>query len=155
MSKRIDIKDIASFKATNKGKTIVFTNGCFDILHRGHVEYLEIAKSKGDILIVAVNDNNSVIRLKGKHRPINDLEDRIAVLSALSCVDYILSFSEDTPASIIENINPDILVKGADYKIEDIAGAEYVLSQAGRVELIEFSSGYSTTGLIEKIKSLP
>lgn len=135
-----------------KGEQIVFTNGCFDILHSGHVLYLEQARQLGDRVIVAVNDNASVTRLKGPTRPINSLEDRMAVLAGLKSVDWIVSFSEDTPDRIIEAIQPHILVKGGDYKIiDELPGAKFVLSQGGQVQLLSLKEGCSTTKVIENI----
>ncbi len=128
-------------------KKIVFTNGCFDILHKGHVKYLKKAKTLGDILILGLNSDDSVKRLKGQSRPINDEESRAAVLEALECIDYIVVFNEDTPLELIKMVKPDILVKGGDYKAEDVAGREYAES----VVIIDFVEGYSTTSTINKI----
>ena len=129
-------------------KKIVFTNGCFDILHRGHVTYLKHAKTLGDILVLGLNSDDSVRRLKGSDRPVNNEQDRAVVLEALECIDYIVIFEEDTPLNLIKNVMPDILVKGGDYKAEDVVGKEY----AGRVEIIDFVEGYSTTSTINKLK---
>ena len=129
-------------------KKIVFTNGCFDILHRGHVTYLKHAKTLGDILVLGLNSDDSVRRLKGPERPVNNEQDRAVVLEALECIDYIVIFEEDTPLNLIKNVMPDILVKGGDYKAEDVVGKEY----AGRVEIIDFVEGYSTTSTINKLK---
>ena len=137
-----------------KGKKIVFTNGCFDILHRGHVTYLQHARDLGDLLIVGINSDASVKRLKGQERPVNMLEDRAFVLSALKSVDYVIAFDEDTPLNLIMSIMPDILVKGGDYTIESIIGAQEVLAHGGRVEIIPFVPGKSTSSLIDVIKSL-
>ena len=133
------------------GYKIVFTNGCFDIIHRGHVELLKFARSLGDVLVVGLNDDESVRRLKGKNRPINTLEDRAFVLLSIRWVDFVVPFSEDTPERIIREISPDVLVKGGDYRIEDIAGANFVLSRGGRVEIFNYLEGYSTTSIIKKI----
>jgi len=133
------------------GYKIVFTNGCFDIIHRGHVELLKFARSLGDVLVVGLNDDESVRRLKGKNRPINTLEDRAFVLLSIRWVDFVVPFSEDTPERIIREISPDVLVKGGDYRIEDIAGADFVLSKGGRVEIFNYLEGYSTTSIIKKI----
>lgn len=133
------------------GYKIVFTNGCFDIIHRGHVELLKFARSLGDVLVVGLNDDESVRRLKGKNRPINTLEDRAFVLLSIRWVDFVVPFSEDTPERIIREISPDVLVKGGDYRIEDIAGADFVLSKGGRVEIFNYLEGYSTTLIIKKI----
>lgn len=143
---------IADARAHNEN--IVMTNGCFDILHPGHVAYLEEAKELGKRLIVAVNDDNSVKRLKGAGRPINTLEFRMNMLAALKAVDWVVSFSEDTPARLIERLLPDILVKGGDYKPEEIAGAEAVLTNGGAVKVLKFIPGHSTAGLIKKIRNV-
>jgi len=132
-----------------QGKKVVFTNGCFDILHRGHASYLQKAKALGDALVVGVNSDDSVSRLKGDDRPINSLEDRAFMLASLESVDYVVEFDEDTPLELIEHIEPDILVKGADYEGKDVVGSKV----AKEVVLIEFVDGKSTTKLIEKIKS--
>lgn len=135
-----------------RGKKIVFTNGVFDILHKGHIRYLQKAKEFGDILIVAVNDDNSVRKLnKGKGRPINSLIDRMEVLSALSSIDWVLSFREENPERLIKLLKPDFLIKGGDYKISDIAGSEFVREYGGIVKTINFEKGYSTSSMIEKI----
>ncbi len=127
------------------------TNGCFDILHPGHVTYLQQAAAAGDVLVVAVNDNDSVRRLKGPSRPINPTKDRMAVLAALGCVDYVVSFSEDTPARLIEAVGPHVLVKGGDYQVEQIAGHESVLASGGRVITLDFLAGHSTSGMLERL----
>ena len=132
------------------GEKIVFTNGCFDILHVGHVSYLEQAARLGKHLIVGLNTDASVKRLKGATRPLNHELDRARVLSALACVDAVVLFGEDTPTELIKKIRPDILVKGGDYKPEEVAGREY----AGEVQIIKFEDGYSTTGLLEKVAQL-
>jgi D-beta-D-heptose 7-phosphate kinase/D-beta-D-heptose 1-phosphate adenosyltransferase len=139
-------------KLKSEKKRIVFTNGCFDILHKGHVAYLQAAKSLGDILIVGMNTDDSVKRLKGSERPVNLLEDRAFVLSSLRSVDYVVPFDEDTPLSLIESIMPDILVKGGDYTIDTIIGAKEVIAHGGAVEIIPFVEGKSTTSIIEAIK---
>ncbi len=130
-------------------KSIVFTNGCFDILHIGHVKYLEKAKELGDILILGLNTDNSVKRIKGEDRPVNKENDRAAVLSGLASIDYIIKFDEDTPLSLIEKVRPDYLVKGADYSVENVVGGEY----AGEVVLIDFVEGYSTSRIINRLRS--
>lgn len=138
------------------GETIVMTNGCFDILHAGHITYLDQAKALGKRLIVAVNDDASVGRLKGPSRPINSLADRMTVLAGLRAVDWVVAFSEDTPARLIEAVAPDILVKGGDYEVTDIAGHETVLANGGEVKIIPFLPGHSTSGMIDAIfKRLP
>jgi D-beta-D-heptose 7-phosphate kinase/D-beta-D-heptose 1-phosphate adenosyltransferase len=128
---------------------IVFTNGCFDILHRGHVAYLKAAKELGDKLIIGLNTDASVKSIKGEERPINFEDDRAFLLESLQCTDYIVKFNEDNPYNILSQIKPDILVKGGDYKVEDVIGREF----AGEVKLIDFIEGYSTTKTIQKIKS--
>ncbi|WP_438467629.1 bifunctional D-glycero-beta-D-manno-heptose-7-phosphate kinase/D-glycero-beta-D-manno-heptose 1-phosphate adenylyltransferase HldE [Marinomonas sp. PE14-40] len=136
--------------AQMNGEKIVFTNGCFDILHPGHVTYMKQAKALGDRLIVAVNTDASVKRLKGDKRPINPLVHRMAVLEGVGAIDWVTSFDEDTPKEIIEALSPDVLVKGGDYSIETIVGADHILSQGGEVKVLTFVDGYSTTSIIEK-----
>ena len=136
------------------GDRIVFTNGCFDILHAGHIQYLEKASMTGQRMIVAVNDDASVQRLKGPTRPINNLHSRLYLLASLSCIDGVVPFSEDTPLEVIKALQPDILVKGGDYTPETIVGAEEVISWGGKVEVIPFVEGFSTTGLESKILEL-
>jgi D-beta-D-heptose 7-phosphate kinase/D-beta-D-heptose 1-phosphate adenosyltransferase len=131
-----------------RGRTIVFTNGCFDILHRGHLTYLRKAKALGDRLVVAINSDDSVRRLKGEDRPLNNQADRALMLSSLSFVDFVCVFEEDTPAELIAAVKPDVLVKGGDYKLEDVVGRD----DAKDVVLIDFVDGYSTTGLIDRLK---
>jgi D-beta-D-heptose 7-phosphate kinase/D-beta-D-heptose 1-phosphate adenosyltransferase len=137
--------------AKARGESVVMTNGCFDILHAGHVQYLGQAKALGDRLIVAVNTDDSVRRLKGETRPLNTLENRMQVLAGLESVDWVVAFDEDTPAALIERMLPTVLVKGGDYEVKDIAGHEAVLAAGGRVEILPFKPGCSTTGLIHKI----
>lgn len=141
-------------KAKNEGKKIVFTNGCFDIIHAGHVDYLEKAKSLGDFLVVGLNSDESIKRLKGNDRPINPQDQRKKVLSALKPVDLVIIFDEDTPEKLIKEIKPDILVKGGDWKIETIVGADFVKSYGGKVLTIDFVYDTSTTKIIRKIKNL-
>ncbi|MDY0132239.1 MAG: bifunctional D-glycero-beta-D-manno-heptose-7-phosphate kinase/D-glycero-beta-D-manno-heptose 1-phosphate adenylyltransferase HldE [Desulforegulaceae bacterium] len=139
-------------EAKKRGERIVMTNGCFDILHPGHIKYLKEAKSLGDRLIVAVNSDNSVTRLKGEPRPLNPVQTRMTMLDALESTDWIIEFGEDTPENLIEKVLPDILVKGGDYKIDEIAGGSAVLQNGGEVKTLNFLEGYSTTNLINKIK---
>ncbi len=139
-------------EAKRRGERIVMTNGCFDLLHAGHVSYLEEAKSFGDRLIVAVNDDASVARLKGPSRPVTPLEDRMAVLAGLAAVDWVVPFSEDTPAALIARLLPDVLVKGGDYRVEEIAGADAVLRAGGDVRVVGFKPGRSTSALIEALR---
>lgn len=137
-----------------QGEKVVFTNGCFDLLHNGHITYLNEAAHLGDKLIVAVNDDASVVKLKGDKRPINSLSDRMAMLAALRCVDWVVSFSEDTPQRLIGRLLPDVLVKGGDYKVSEIAGAEKVEKNGGQVKVLSFKEGYSSTDMIERIKEI-
>lgn len=139
--------------AKNEGKQVVFTNGCFDILHYGHLYYLTEARELGDMLVVGLNSKESVQRLKGNHRPINDDETRTHLLAALHCVDVVVEFVEDTPFKLISQIQPDILVKGGDYKIEEIVGADIVQESGGVVKTLAFVEGYSTTNIEQKIKN--
>lgn len=134
------------------GKTIVFTNGCFDLIHAGHVDYLEKAKGFGDILILGLNSDGSVRRLKGKGRPVHAAKDRLKVVAGLEAVDYVTLFPEDTPLNLIKAVRPHVLVKGADWKEDQIAGAREVRSWGGRVKRIRLLSGRSTTGTLAKIK---
>ena len=142
-------------EARAHGEAIVMTNGVFDILHTGHVKYLEAARKLGDVLIVAVNDDGSVKRLKGPTRPLNPVADRMRVLAALKCVDWVVPFSEDTPARLISRVLPDVLVKGGDYKPEQIAGYDAVTKNGGQVVVLDFHEGYSTTGLLERAGVAP
>lgn len=137
------------------GKSIVFTNGCFDILHAGHIASLSEAAQQGDILIVALNADSSVRALKGEGRPVNDENARATVMAALRVVDAVTIFSEPTPRELIIAIQPDVLVKGGDYKVEDIAGAKEVIANGGRVVINPIIKGFSTTSIIQKMKSPP
>ena len=130
---------------------IVFTNGCFDILHAGHVEYLQKAKQMGDVLIVGLNKDQSISRQKGEGRPINSFEDRLSVISSLASVDYVIGFDADTPIELIEGIVPDYLVKGSDWQVDDIVGADVVQKAGGQVKTVELKPGRSTTAMIQKI----
>ncbi len=134
-----------------EGKTLVFTNGCFDILHRGHVEYLSKASDMGDVLVVGLNTDASVKRLKGESRPINDEQARALILASLGFVDAVVLFDEDTPYELIKAIRPDVLVKGADYKPEEIVGYDIVTSYGGKVETVPLVEGYSTTSIISNL----
>lgn len=137
-----------------EGQRVVFTNGVFDILHRGHVEYLEKARSLGDVLMVGLNSDESVKKIKGEDRPIMLQENRAMVLAGLSSVDFICLFEEETPANLIRQLIPDILVKGSDYKIDDIVGREIVEANGGKVVTIDLVPGQSTTSIIEKLMKL-
>lgn len=136
-----------------KGYKIVFTNGCFDILHKGHVEYLSKAADCGDLLVIGLNTDNSVSRIKGPERPIQNEDARGKLLGALQFVDMVTYFDEETPYDLINLVQPDVLVKGADYKAHEIVGYDIVMAKGGRVETIELSEGYSTTNIIHKIKN--
>ncbi len=134
------------------GRRVVFTNGVFDLLHPGHVRYLTDARAHGDALVVAVNSDRSVRAIKGPERPINSEQDRAEVLSALACVDAVVVFDEDDPHAIISAIQPDVLVKGADWAADRIIGRDVVEARGGKVVRIEFAPGFSTTGIIERIR---
>ena len=138
-------------EARHRGEKIVMTNGCFDVLHPGHVAYLQEAKSLGDRLVVAVNDDASVARLKGESRPINGLADRMAVLAGLAAVDWVVPFAEDTPARLIRSVLPDVLAKGGDYQPEDIAGGSDVIHNGGEVRILKFRAGHSSSNIIDKL----
>ncbi len=146
------LKSVLSFEK-QLGKTIVFTNGCFDILHAGHVQYLNEAAALGDRLIVAINSDDSVKRLKGPERPINTVDDRMSVLSSLAAVDWVIDFEEDTPENLLKALLPDILVKGGDYSIEGVVGADIVIGRGGKVAVLSLQDGISTTKIIDSIKS--
>ena len=133
-------------------ETVVFTNGCFDLIHPGHVLYLESAKGQGNRLILGLNSDDSVKRLKGPSRPIQNEEARALVLAALASVDLVVIFNEDTPLALIEGLQPDILVKGGDWSVEQIVGAQEVMAHGGKVRSLLFEDGYSTTHIIQKIK---
>lgn len=135
-----------------KSKKIVFTNGCFDILHKGHIEYLANAAGAGDILVVGLNSDDSVSRLKGKNRPLQNQDSRSLVLASLSFVNAVIVFEEDTPLELIKTVKPDVLVKGADYKINDIAGADIVTAYGGVVMTVGFIEGYSSSSIINKLQ---
>lgn len=143
------LKRINSWKVTSD--TIVFTNGCFDLLHPGHVRYLESARSLGNRLILGLNDDDSVRRLKGDKRPVLSLEDRATILAGLEAVDLVVPFHEDTPRELIVFLRPDILVKGGDYQKSEIAGGKEVESWGGEVKVLEFVAGKSTTSIIDRI----
>lgn len=138
----------------NVGKTIVFTNGCFDLLHPGHVDYLFKAAALGNKLVVGINSDKSVSGLKGHHRPIQSETARMIIMAALACTDLVVLFSDDTPYNLIKAIKPDVLVKGGDYKVQDIVGYDIVTTNGGKVVTLDFLPGYSTTALEEKIKSI-
>jgi D-beta-D-heptose 7-phosphate kinase / D-beta-D-heptose 1-phosphate adenosyltransferase len=135
-----------------QGKRIVFTNGCFDILHRGHITFLDRAKALGDVLVVGINSDGSVERLKGPGRPVNPLEDRIEVLAALSCIDHIVPFDGDTPSDVIRLVRPDVFVKGGDYTIDMLPEAAVVREVGGTVDILPYVEDRSTTGIIDRIR---
>lgn len=141
------------FLASVKNKKVVFTNGCFDILHRGHVTYLNEARALGDVLVIGLNSDKSVSKLKGPSRPLNSEEDRKFVLENLKSVDCVQIFTEDTPVELLKIIKPQIYVKGGDYKVEDLPEAPVVNSYGGEVKLLSFVKGFSTTNVIKKINS--
>ena len=149
----IDRKSIPNLREKLKNKKIVFTNGCFDILHVGHVRYLTAAKNFGDVLIVGLNTDESVKKLKGESRPINNQDDRAEVLLGLKAVDYVVFFGENTAENIIAEIKPDVYVKGGDYTLDTLPEAKIVQSYGGRVELVNLVAGKSTTNIIEKISA--
>lgn len=134
------------------GKTIAFTNGCFDILHIGHVAYIETAKKKNRVLVVGLNSDSSVRKIKGPTRPVNSEMSRARVLAALACVDYVVLFSDETPYELIKAVKPDVLIKGGDWAPDTVVGAEVVKAYGGKVEIIAYIPDFSTTGIIDKIK---
>ena len=138
--------------AVRDGKRVVFTNGCFDVIHRGHVSYLAQARDLGDLLVLGLNSDSSVRRLKGPTRPVNDEESRALVLASLECVDYVVLFDEDTPYHLIDAVQPDILVKGGDYQIDQIVGYDIVKARGGEVLTLPFVDGFSSTSIINRLK---
>lgn len=147
--KTIDILENELQKYTDS--KIIFTNGCFDILHLGHIEYLAKSKDLGDLLIVGLNSDKSVKKLKGEKRPINNQDMRSIILASLSFVDIVIIFDEDTPEKLIHMIKPDVLVKGGDYNIESVVGSKFVKSYGGDIKIINFVNGYSTSAIINKM----
>ncbi|MBU1148425.1 MAG: D-glycero-beta-D-manno-heptose 1-phosphate adenylyltransferase [Candidatus Omnitrophica bacterium] len=144
---------IKALKKSRGKKDIIFTNGCFDILHVGHVAYLQRARSMGDILVVGLNSDSSVRKLKGKKRPVNSQKNRAKVLSALACVDFVVIFNSLTPLNLIKAIKPTVLVKGGDWNVKDIIGGDFVRSLGSRVKSLPYIKGFSTRKLIKKIRS--
>lgn len=132
---------------------IVFTNGCFDILHPGHLKYLYEASQLGDKFLVGLNSDNSIMRIKGKNRPINNFDFRATMLSYFHFIDFIIEFDEDTPEDLIKSLRPSIIVKGGDYKEKKIAGSDFIISNNGKIVLIDFIDGFSSTKIVEKIKN--
>ena len=161
ISQRMNKKVLSSTQAATlcqtlrrSGKKIVFTNGCFDVLHLGHVRYLAQARKLGDVLVVGLNSDASIRRLKGPERPINRQSDRAEVLSALEPVSFVCLFSQDTPLKLIQKVKPHVLVKGGDWKGKEVVGADWVSSYGGKLKLISFVKGRSSTAVLEKIKKL-
>lgn len=157
---KINSKIVTQKEATLKanqwkkdGLSIVFTNGCFDLIHLGHIDYLSKASDLGHKLIIGVNTDNSVSKLKGKHRPIKDEVSRATILAALNFVDLVILFSEDTPINLITSLSPNVLVKGADYSINEVVGAKETIQNGGKVKLIKFLDGYSTSLIESKIRN--
>ncbi|MBR3889457.1 D-glycero-beta-D-manno-heptose 1-phosphate adenylyltransferase [bacterium] len=155
MGQLLGRKNISEFikKLHEAGKTVVATNGCFDILHVGHVRYLQTTKSFADYSIVLLNSDKSVKSIKGDNRPVNNENDRAEILTALSCVDFVVMFDEDSPASLLDEIKPDVYTKGADYNMETLPEREIMIKNGTRVEFIEFVQGKSTTNIIQKINN--
>jgi len=153
-SKIIDVDNLEALLTywKLKSKKIVFTNGCFDILHRGHVEYLAQAANYGDVLVIGLNTDESVRRIKGETRPVQDQLARAMLLASLQFVSAVIYFNEDTPYELIKKVQPDVLIKGSDYKVENIVGYDIVKAKGGKVVTIDFIDGYSTTSIIEKLK---
>ena len=153
MGRVVGLRELSKLRPglRRRRKKVVFTNGTFDILHRGHVEYLQAARKLGDVLVVGLNTDASIRRIKGKGRPVNKNADRAIVLSALGCVDYICFFGEDTPFNLIKTVVPDVLVKGADWNIHDIVGKDIVEKHGGTVRTIRLTKGRSTTNTIERV----
>ena len=151
--KIVDLKTLKEkiLKLRCQGRKIAFTNGCFDILHLGHVVYLQVAKDKDRILIVGLNSDQSIRKIKGPQRPILPQKARALLLASLECVDFIAIFNEETPLKLIKAVNPDILIKGADWKGKDVAGSHFVKASGGQVKYIKYIPGYSTSRIIEKI----
>ena len=150
--KRENIREVVK-KIQDSGKTVVTTNGCFDILHVGHVRYLQKTKSFADFSVILLNSDKSVKSIKGKGRPINNEDDRAEILCALSCVDYVVLFDEDSPRDLLNEIKPDLHTKGADYTVETLPEADIILKNGGKIEFIEFVEGKSTTKMISAIKN--
>jgi rfaE bifunctional protein nucleotidyltransferase chain/domain len=153
MDKVIRIKEIKPFRQElkRKAKRIVFTNGCFDIIHRGHIEYLKMARSLGDVLVIGVNSDSSVQKIKGERRPLVPLDDRLYILAQFPFVDFLIPFDEETPERIIKEVLPDVLVKGGDYEEAESVGADIVKAHGGEVRIIPYREGKSSSALIELI----
>jgi D-beta-D-heptose 7-phosphate kinase/D-beta-D-heptose 1-phosphate adenosyltransferase len=147
-------RNLEKVRKKNPKAKIVFTNGCFDILHAGHVSYLNQARSLGDVLVIGLNKDASVKKLKGSNRPVQPFKDRALILASLECVDWIVGFSEETPAKLIKKVLPDVLVKGGDYQVCEIVGADIVQKNGGSVKVLAFVKNRSSSKIIEKIRSL-
>jgi rfaE bifunctional protein nucleotidyltransferase chain/domain len=155
MGKFLELNTLAKqLDSARKGRKVVFTNGCFDLLHVGHIKYLQEARAQGDLLVVGLNTDASVRRLKGEERPVQNEADRGEILAALACVDFVALFKEDTPYEMIKTLQPDVLVKGGDWPVDKIVGSDVVLARGGQVKSLQFVNGKSTTSLVEKIKKL-
>lgn len=156
-AKIMNLKQLDSWVAAQrvKGRSIAFTNGCFDIVHSGHISSLQAAAKEADILVVAINSDSSVSKLKGPQRPVNSERDRALVIASFMYPDAVIIFEEDTPLQLIKTVLPDVIIKGGDYTIEQIAGAAEVIAAGGRVVIHPIVSGYSTTSTLEKAKQLP
>jgi rfaE bifunctional protein nucleotidyltransferase chain/domain len=154
-SKVLEIEELKRFVAiwNMKSEKVVFTNGCFDILHRGHLEYLSAAADLGNRLIIGLNSDASVKKLKGESRPINTINDRSLALASLHFVDAVIEFNDETPINLIKELQPNVLAKGGDYKIDQIIGADLVTKYGGNVAIIDFTEGYSTTIFLDKLKA--
>lgn len=150
-SKIVNKENLKLILEKEKRKKIVFTNGCFDIIHRGHIEYLSKAADYGDILIIGLNSDKSVSKLKGKNRPLQDETSRSEILAAIEFVNFVVIFDDDTPLNLIKFLKPNILIKGSDYKISEIVGGDFVLKNGGEVITIDFIDGYSTSNIVDKI----
>ena len=152
MGQVVLLKNLASaLSEIRQGQKVVFTNGCFDILHIGHIKYLQEARSQGDLLVVGIDTDASVRGLKGPTRPIQNEKDRSEILAALSCVDYVCLFDEGDPRPLIKEVRPDVLVKGGDWEIDQILGSEFVMSYGGEVKSLQFIKGRSTTNIVDRI----
>jgi len=154
-AKQVSLEELQTLTASWKaaGQKVVFTNGCFDLLHAGHIAYLSEAADLGDKLIIGLNSDQSVQKIKGPQRPVNNENTRSSLLGAMFFIDAVVTFNEDTPLELIEAIQPDVLVKGGDYQIETIVGAKETLSRGGEVKVLSFLPGYSSTAIIDKIKN--
>jgi D-beta-D-heptose 7-phosphate kinase/D-beta-D-heptose 1-phosphate adenosyltransferase len=151
-TKIVSRAEVARRLGRPRAQRVVFTNGCFDLLHPGHVAYLFEARALGDLLVVAVNTDESVRRLKGEGRPLNDVDSRAFVLAGLGCVDFVTSFHEDTPRELVRELLPDVLVKGGDYRAEDVVGRAEVEAAGGSVRILPYRAGHSTSGLLSRIR---